>query len=123
MGGFAALYVEAMAWAKFGMTPKQPPLVNAAVPRQFPVALREIRIDQALRRAARCGRCALRQRSKAALDIAAVNTVGLQANRVAWIIGLRAHGRGDQRRCNRQNRASQYAHGGSLGTDEQDIEI
>src|SRR6478736_9679490 len=106
MGGFGALYVEAMAWAKFGMTPKQPPLVDAAVPRQFPAALREIRIVQALRRAARCGRGALRQRRKAALDIVAINAVGLQADRVAWIIGLCAHGRGDQRRSDRQNRAS-----------------
>ena len=91
-GWFAGLYVEAMAWAKLGITPPkqadmQSPLetfsvpmesergsnfdltrfpdanrshpdqvrgrlslenalVNAAVPRQFPVALREIRIDR-----------------------------------------------------------------------------
>ncbi len=77
------------------MTPRSradpPSLVNAAVPRQFPAALREIRIVQALRRAARCGRCALRQRSKAAVDIAAADGVGLRRhNRVAWIIGLGA---------------------------------
>src|SRR5213596_2297186 len=81
-----------MAWAKLSMAPPaqtdQPPLVNAAAPRRFPVALRKVRIVQALRRAARCGCRALRQRRKAALDIAAFNAVGLQANRVAWIIGL-----------------------------------
>ena len=46
-----------MAWAKLSMAPPaqtdQPPLVNAAAPRRFPVALRKVRIVQALRRAAR----------------------------------------------------------------------
>src|SRR5258705_12725909 len=90
----------------------QPPLVNAALPRQFPAALRKIRICQTLRRTARCGPGALRQRREAAVDIAAAIGVGLQADREVWIIGLGARGRGNQYRPDRQNRASQYAHWG-----------
>src|SRR5436309_16117343 len=101
----------------------QPALVNAALPRQFPVTVCEIRIIQALRGTARCRRSALRQRSKAAIDIATVNAVGLQAHRVVWIIGLGARGRGDQQRSDRQNRASQYALRGSFGAGEDNVEL
>jgi hypothetical protein len=51
--------------------------------------MREKWIGQALRRAARCRRVALRQRCKAAIDIAATHAVGLQADRKARIIPLR----------------------------------
>jgi len=70
----------------------------------------KIWIDDALGGAARCRLGALRQRGIAALDIAAVDAVGLQADRIVRIIGLGPSGRRHQSRCDRQDRQSRNRH-------------
>src|SRR5881394_40448 len=58
--------------------------------------LPEIRIDDALRRPAPSREPALVHRRVAARDLAALDTVDLQADRVGWVISLGAGGRSRQ---------------------------
>lgn len=74
------------------------------------VSLPEIRVDGALRCAARSRGVALSQRCIAAIGGAATDAVGLHANRVIGIIDLSLRRRRGQDRRDRKDRPSKYAH-------------
>ena len=89
-------------------------LVDAAMPPISRAGLfraREIWIDDALCRAARCRRLALRQRRVAAIVIVGPPLlVNMQANRISRIVRLSPYGRRRRNRRNRQNHQSRNAH-------------
>jgi hypothetical protein len=76
---------------------------------------RKIWIDDALGGTARCRLGALCQRGVAAIDVAPVYAVGLQADWIVRIIRLGSNRRRRQNRCDRQNRHFWNAHRPSFG--------
>jgi hypothetical protein len=90
----------------------QTTLVDAAMPTitRGLFRAREIWIDDALCRAARCRRVALRQRRVAAFVIVGPSGVHMQANRISRIVCLGRSRCRRQNRRGRQNRQSRSAH-------------
>src|SRR5207245_3049443 len=83
--------------------------ISATPPRRA----REVRIDDALRRAARGRQAALVHRHITARDVAAHIVIDLQADRVSRIVSLRSRRHGREHRRDYEDRTGYGAHGKS----------